>query len=149
MADNKYRERQEDLISHLEDGSYLQGRSALKCDLGDGKVGHCCMGVATDLWHRATGRGKWVATDDYGVYEFVLNDCAYSTLPPPEVVDYFGFRDANGRFSAAGTPWERVAIVTTGRAVAEYYSTTVNDKGGTFAEIAKIWRNAKTRVFRR
>ena len=50
-------------VAALRSGRYLQARGRLQ--RGDA---HCCLGVAADLYIRATGRGEWIAGADGWVF---------------------------------------------------------------------------------
>jgi hypothetical protein len=49
-----------DLLVHaLLSGEYTQARSALCVEGDSGERRYCCLGVACDVYSKATGEGKW------------------------------------------------------------------------------------------
>lgn len=87
-------------VDALRSGDFKQGRRALRS--GDS---FCCLGVACELYRRATNKGKWV-TDAFNPDCFVddgadINDRNYldsgasGAVMTKAVYNYFGFPNDN------------------------------------------------------
>lgn len=107
-------ERQDLLIAQLRSGNYVQGTGRLKTNDG----GFCCLGVACDIYAKATGLGLW---DIHGSsrHMFVTNEYAgknteildekdengdvirvkSGSVLIKDVQDWFGFKDCGGQFN--------------------------------------------------
>lgn len=68
----------------LESGRYKKGRGALRAELDDGTVEHCCLGVLCDMHRQATGRGEWDGE------RYVLDGKPTASVLPDEVVEWAG-----------------------------------------------------------
>jgi hypothetical protein len=96
------------LITALRSGEYRQGTGRLR--RGDA---FCCLGVACDLYAKATGLGKWE-----GERFATRGDTEFNTLPP-EVQDWLGWCNRLG--------------ATNGNTL-----SILNDNGAPFSTIADI-----------
>ena len=112
------RERVRAWVDALRSGAYPQAMGALR--RGDA---YCCLGVACDLYRRATGHGDWVGrwTVD-GRFVYVSPDARESAVEvlSPVVKEWFGLPNLN-------------PFVTIGSLVALGWA---NDAGASFAQIA-------------
>lgn len=73
----------------LESGKYTQATGMLRND-----IGYCCLGVACDVFRKATGRGKWV---NKGFGGFLLDGRLRDAVLPSTVADWFGLGNPNPR----------------------------------------------------
>ncbi len=63
------KERIELFCKALESGEYTQTHNYLH-----DKNGFCCLGVATDIFHKQTGFGEWKFIESTGFYEFKFEE---------------------------------------------------------------------------
>lgn len=85
----------------------------------------CCMGIATEMWRKETGKGEWTRAWAGGVKKFKVDTQGFyeTQYPTREICDYFGI-ETTAYGSAAGFP-------------AAAYFAALNDTGRlSFAEIA-------------
>lgn len=74
-------------VDALRSGEYEQGRGGLRHH-----DKYCCLGVLTDLYHRATGEGKWMEGRNSGEYRFIGRGEVYSgAILLPEISQWAGF----------------------------------------------------------
>lgn len=64
----------------LRSGEFKQGRGRLRTSDG----GHCCLGVACELYRRETGNGKWVRYPS-GELRFAVDGKECDLILPSEV----------------------------------------------------------------
>lgn len=84
------KEPQKLLVEALNSGKYKQTTGVLRrLDVNGNPIGHCCLGVACDVYHEITGKGQW--DDQY----FLVENHSNSTSLPPAVMEWFGFTDRN------------------------------------------------------
>ena len=104
-------ENVEKWVAALRGGEYLQGKSTLRN--GDK---YCCLGVACDLYRKATWRGEWTPVND-SCWNFKLDGDLSSGIMPKAVAAWLGLgsRDPTLGDSCA---------------------TEMNDGGKSFAQIA-------------
>lgn len=77
------------LIKTLRSGQYRQTKGCLR----DGN-GYCCLGVATDLFHKQTGRGEW--KDEGDTFAFYVDGRREGGVLPEPVQKWFGFKSSTG-----------------------------------------------------
>lgn len=121
-------------VDALESGEYQQVQKRLRTPLG-----HCCLGVLCDLYHKITGKGKWEKLD-YGdesdipvLFKFdpqSPNDFFEVSILPRTVIDWAGLGTGESRHSL-----QRLTV--DGQ---EHGLTGLNDDGVSFKEIAKLIR---------
>lgn len=126
----------------LLSGEYTQGTDYLRNMQGD----YCCLGVLCDVFHKATGRGRWAVSTGArldAVWEFIVDDeSAVSTLAVA-VIDWAGIAPSPllspQKPNEWGTLTEEVTV-TNGLGVPRQYHelTGVNDYGVPFAKIAEL-----------
>jgi hypothetical protein len=99
-------ERLEKLAEALESGEFKQAQGALKVE-----DTYCCLGVACELYHRATGLGQWTPgqTTLGSRYSFELSEEREFSVLPPVVADWYGIAtnprlNIDGK-STAATYW--------------------------------------------
>jgi hypothetical protein len=119
-------------VDALRSDRYAQTTDALRWD-----DGHCCLGVACDVYREATGSGQWVT--DGKTWTFVINLEPYGTeeevseLPETVaewfMVDYFM---TNPVVDVPARPDDPMSGLTP-RAL-----STLNDEGTPFTEIADL-----------
>ena len=88
-------------VAALRSGKYKQIKRRLR-----DKKGFCCLGVACDVYMKATGDGEWTE-GRFGaqpeVYEFrvyVHSGVVYEEAVPPSIVaEWLGLRTALGEYS--------------------------------------------------
>ena len=105
-------------IEKLTDGSYEQGREALKVISDSGETQYCCLGVLCDI----SGEGEWVGFSFKPRYRY--EESANSEFVPDELARELGI-------ARYGVPLARVG----------YYETdpaAMNDAGYSFREIAEF-----------
>jgi hypothetical protein len=117
-------------VNALRSGKYQQTNSYLR-----DSEGYCCLGVACDLYHKETGKGKWV--EDGGVFNFQLaNGRKLSQHLPRSVADWLGIRDEWGSYGEdEGGLFHSLA--------------SRNDDGFSFKEIADIVVKKPKGLFKR
>ena len=69
------------LIQALRSGEYKQAQFSLRCE-----DSFCCMGVACDVYHKETGKGRWVGNC------FTVGGIIRSLAMPEPVQDFFDFK---------------------------------------------------------
>jgi len=84
--------RRKEWTEELRSGKYGQCKGTLNNGHGE----FCCLGVGTDLFHEATGKGRWTSTS-----AFILDgqDVPESACFPNEVHQYFGLIHSNPSFT--------------------------------------------------
>ena len=122
-------------VAALRSGDYEKTTRHLRT-----KNGFCCLGVACDLYEKATGKGKW----KLGYYTYLPSVYAFhSGYPgtsykdeafPAAVMRWIGLRDAIGEYSIS--PSIRNSL------------TNNNDNGSSFAEIADVIESEPEGLFR-
>lgn len=128
-------ENQAKLVAALRSREFSQAKGYLRTDRG-----HCCLGVACEVYRRETGDGEW-ATDSgiAAVYAFRVNGVTdIYGLPGPVTtwLDMATNGEARpetviperilGHYTEANDPDETVTLAR------------LNDAGATFAEIADL-----------
>lgn len=99
-------------VETLEGDEFTQTQRCLRTN-----EGYCCLGVATELFRRATGKGEWVLVeagsmedidwesndcpfdengDQLTHYAFVLNGETQRAVLPDPVKNWIGLREASG-----------------------------------------------------
>lgn len=114
-------EMMQQLIAALRSRTYQQGAMQLRTE-----TGYCCLGVACDVYHRATGRGMW-QRGDFGGWLFLADGVDSRTYLPPAVQQAFGFHSINPYPDNKGT-----------RHDAEGPLSRLNDTRVSFSEIADL-----------
>ena len=114
-------------LAALRSGEYTQGKGALRARThwrdAAPTLEHCCLGVLCDVYHKATGLGKWD-----GDTFFISDTDQNENVLPPSVVEWSGLPDANPSLSGDRDP--------------DHDSLAgANDHGATFDEIADIVEN--------
>lgn len=97
-------------VAALRSGEYEQWRGALR-----NEDRYCCLGVACDVYAKATGEGEWDGHD------FIVPDPSVPGLLPGAVREWLGLAVGN-------KGWMQKGLSLTAR----------NDAGATFAEIADL-----------
>ena len=147
-------ERQDLLIAQLRSGNYSQCEGRLRGNAG----GFCCLGVASDIYAKATGLAIW-DMDSHGLQSFVKNEYAdqgfveiadgdstdtirvrSGSVLIKDVEKWFGFKDETGRIN--GDPikleeQENLASSLLG----------LNDNGVSFSSIADIIELRRKDIF--
>lgn len=80
-------ERLQLLVNALASEEYIQGTCALRRD----GTAWCCLGVATDLFHKHTGQGEWKS--GFAYYTFAVGSIEVSAYMPRQVQEWFGVED--------------------------------------------------------
>ena len=112
-------ERKDKLVYALRSGEYTQTHGCLRND-----TGFCCLGVATDIYIRETGKNWVTITGSTERYGLDVGDPAIldvSTLAH-EVKDWFGMK------TQTGVIFDNDASTL----------SILNDSGYTFKEIAEV-----------
>lgn len=113
--------RRQLLTAALRSGDYAQSTCFLnRVESVEGiPAGFCCLGVATDIFHKETGQGKW---SDDGI--FLHGEERAASILPVAVQNWFGFGNSMGRHvSESGVTC---------------FLTAINDHGASFVQIADI-----------
>jgi hypothetical protein len=115
---NTFQKRRAALTTALRSGDYTQGSIRLKSD-AKGCVQHCCLGVATDIYLKATGIGAWVNNDF--VHPDDPSTLIHNRYGLPEAVKvWFGFTSRCGEcqkdnslsyLNDSGYPFDAIADV--------------------------------------
>lgn len=103
-------------VAALRSGMYRQGRSRLRAPGGK----FCCLGVACDIYQRATGDGEW--GDIEGAYVFRADGETKDNVLPVVVTDWLGLSNQGGRYANgkddalwahndAGDPFSDIAAI--------------------------------------
>lgn len=123
-------ERKRLLIEALRSGEFKQTRGVLK-----DSEGHCCLGVACEVYLRNVGVGKW--NEDYSFscrkkcFSFVSAEYAAETgVLPYQVREWFGFTESNPRYGVDRVNDDGDVIRPT--------LASLNDRGSSFEEIALV-----------
>jgi hypothetical protein len=58
-------------------------------------AGWCCLGIVCEVFHRATGRGEWVLSDNGSFWKFMLDGGQFVNYLPPQVRDWVGLPEYN------------------------------------------------------
>lgn len=106
-------------VKALRSGEYKQARNRLRFD----EDRFCCLGVACDLYAKATGNGVWDGDKDSG-YLFIIGDRRREVVLPYEVVKWLGVSDSE-------CPYGNWDMIGEDRSL-----TGDNDRGASFEEIA-------------
>lgn len=73
-------------VAALRSGEYRQTTGVLKSE-----VGHCCLGVLCEVYHKSTRKGEWAEEVCGGVWRFSLEDNdLHETILPVAVAKYYG-----------------------------------------------------------
>lgn len=122
------------LVAALKSDEFTQTSGRLKAD-----TSYCCLGVACELYRRATGKGEWrddefvVVSDD----DETIIDQEEKVLPP-HVRDWLGLQSSIGSFS---DHWYH-ELITKARgddsSKIDNCLTALNDSGLSFKEIATL-----------
>lgn len=127
-------------VAALEGDDYEQGRGALcRVNKDTGERTYCCLGVATDLYQKATGNAlteldRYAADalpQSYVIFKSSKGSTNGGTLLP-EVQAWLGLRSEGGHFKE---PVSGLGLPFTNSLAAE------NDKGTDFRGIAQIIRD--------
>ena len=127
-------------VAALRSGNYEQTTHRLR-----GKKGFCCLGIACDLYMKATGKGEWKKKSQrFGsgslepYYGFEIHDGEHmvnaDTILPQVVMDWIGIHGAMGGY-----------VKSDGTAASLDYD---NDLGMDFSEIADIIESEPEYLFR-
>lgn len=118
-----YRKRNALLVAALRSGKYKQATSMLRNSLDR----MCCLGVACEVFRKATGRGEWKRTGGVKAYVFVVGDDFSSIEVPIAVRDWYNWDSCNPTLKPITT-----AVVAT--------AAGKNDiEGCSFAQIAEAF----------
>jgi hypothetical protein len=115
------------LAEMLESGTIKQGHNFLR---SEDKM--CCLGVACEVFQRATKKGKWMMRSTGSIWRFSVGTSSPYDVPPEAVVKYFGWPDADPNII-----------------VAKEDSTAIDQNDGrhqTFKQIAKGFRRLAEEV---
>lgn len=102
------------LVDALRSGEFTQTTGHLRDD-----TGHCCLGVACEIYRRVTGNGEWDGPD-YAPMFVISEDDQDDVSLPFAVQNWLGFADSARHYEVT----ESLAIR--------------NDNGASFTEIAGI-----------
>jgi hypothetical protein len=102
------------LADALESGEFTQTKHCLRDDSG-----HCCLGVACEVFNRATKHGEW-SPHRTGTYRFL----GEAEILPIEVAEWFGMEE-HGNLRAPYMDNNNGTCLT-----------SLNDNGETFQQIA-------------
>lgn len=100
-------------VTALRSGLYTQTEGRLRND-----DAYCCLGVACNVYHEATGRGYWDGEDMDGYLIFNVSDTDASGISLPEAVaDWLGLSMIDASFrngslvdmNDAGNSFEKIA----------------------------------------
>jgi hypothetical protein len=97
---SEFKERRQALITALRSGDYKQGRERLR-NLDNE---FCCLGVACDIYHKATGEGEWENESGLRPTKFKVNTFGSRYELPDAVRIYYGFTTESGHFKFEGKP---------------------------------------------
>ncbi len=111
-------------VEALRSGEYPQTTGRLKRDTDalHTKAGYCCLGVACDLYQKATGIGEFGRDGQM----FFIDGNEHIDLMPKKVADWFGINPDSEYIIR--TPEDKVSYSLAGD----------NDTGSTFLQIADI-----------
>lgn len=115
-------------VAALRSGEYAQTQKTLRNTFPQSEsqplpVGYCCLGVLCDLYAKETGDDRWVQIDsNWSPYSWEF-DGVIGT-PPDIVLNWAGLDSSTGKYRSPEGDIQHL--------------TETNDKGATFAEIAKI-----------
>jgi hypothetical protein len=104
-------------IAALESGEFQHATGALCRPInynpdGTATLGYCCLGVATELFRRATGRGEWLwenLSDDTHMV-FVIDGKENAVNLEPEVAAWLGLAEVFETQGAALNPMREIDI---------------------------------------
>lgn len=65
MNDIDIKQHRESLTAALRSGEFRQAKYTLRNINKDGSFRYCCLGVACEIWHRETGKGRWERGGEY------------------------------------------------------------------------------------
>lgn len=91
-------DRIKEWVGALRGGEFEQGR----CSLRDDTDKYCCLGVACEIYRRATGKGIWTPTNTDDPLRFELETEIATGLLPHAVRQYFGLTTTCGRYFIDG-----------------------------------------------
>lgn len=78
------KENMELLCKELETTDKIQGTGKLKDSIGK----YCCLGIACEVYHKATGKGTWEIK--HGFQTFVVDGSESCTQLPIPVINWLG-----------------------------------------------------------
>lgn len=91
-------ENAQKLVAALRSGEFHQTRGRLRDDNG-----HCCLGVACEVYLRETGDGEWgKPRDATGLRYFYLDGHPDAAMLPVAVTDWLGFDNTTGAYDGPG-----------------------------------------------
>lgn len=148
MTADVFKERRDKWTAALRSGEYGQGQNCLRSVRDDGTPQYCCLGVATEVYRKETGKGQWVSTGPGGATEWEFStgetvlscgveypDNSWSVLPLT-VAEWFGLPGGNPRVTLP----EELVGKADGDQVAQL--ANLNDNCGfTFEELADLIEN--------
>lgn len=120
-------------VAALKSGDYDQTQSVLKrtaSDPDNANVGHCCLGVACEVYHKETGEGEWKVEILATIPYFVTDDSADTPQTKNDIVLPVAVREWLGLASTGGDYLDGYGDASS--------LTDLNDSGATFAEIADL-----------
>jgi hypothetical protein len=79
-------------VEALKSGEFEQNTGSL-CS----NEAYCCLGVATELYRRATGNGSWYPSRQ-GIMRFTTDEAAHGFQLLPEVKDWLGLYSEIGDY---------------------------------------------------
>lgn len=74
-------------VAALTSGKFRQGKNMLRTPRNN----YCCLGVACEVYHQATGKGRWEKRDKD--WYFVVGNASESSAMPEAVMRWFGLPD--------------------------------------------------------
>ena len=87
------------LITALRSGKYIKTVGTLKSTEPDGNISYCCLGVACDLFSKATKKGNW---DEEGVFN-ISGQEGHSSVLPKTVMRWYGFSSDDPKVDLGNT----------------------------------------------
>lgn len=90
ITDPVFVERNRKWLAALRSGEFRQAKNVLKQ-----AKGHCCLGVACEIYLRETGNGEW----QHNV--FTVDGTQGGCVPPAPVWEWFGWSNNNPAISGA------------------------------------------------
>jgi len=118
-------------VDALLSGDYTQTSGCLRTT-----TGFCCLGVACDLYLKATGNGEWhtETADGHTAYYFRVGDAEEGEILPEHVKNWLGLRGNRGDYHTDDDD--------------KYHSLMKNnDDGWTFEAIAAVIKERPKGLF--
>lgn len=130
-------------VKALRSGKFKQTKAALRRTTtipGGDPAGFCCLGVACEVYRKATGDGVWKQATppvSKNVIAFIIKNEEATARLPSKVRDWLGLQNSTGFYGYKGN----VAI---GEEL-----TVKNDNGADFARIADIIESEPEGLFKK